>query len=294
MNRCYLLIDCDPTRPAKIASSEEEHDAALDRAQRIIDALNEDGWLDPIYADSGNGAHLLYDIDEPSNDSGLIASVLVALNNRFGDEKVSVDLTVFNPSRIWKLYGTRACKGDPEADRLGRPHRMAQLLSVPDNRRKVTHDQLLTLVAKYGTKQLEKQPSKAATTGQSNGRTWDVKDWIDRHRLQVSEPREYNGGRKWIFEVCPFNADHADGSAVITEAADGKLGFRCHHNGCPGNDWHALRDLLEPDRHNRQSGPAADLSGIMTQVVPQVTATAVGKENPIGVSFLTDRRQAAN
>jgi hypothetical protein len=261
--RRYLLIDCDPTRPAKIASSDEEHDAALDRAARMSESLNEDGWPDPIFADSGNGGHLLYDINEACDDAGLIAAVLESLNNRFGDSAVKIDQTVFNPARIWKLYGTRACKGDPDAERIGRPHRMARILSVPDSRRVVTHGELIALVEKYGATQkstkAESAGAKTETKGAAHsgdGNAW-ITEFIRRHNLKVSEPVPYKGGRKWVFEVCPFNSDHNDASAVITEAAGGGLGFKCHHNGCSKNDWHALRDLLEPDRRERSNGPAA-------------------------------------
>ncbi|HVU66417.1 MAG TPA: hypothetical protein VHD63_04780, partial [Ktedonobacteraceae bacterium] len=61
----WLLIDLDPDRPAGISSSEAEHQAALHHARTIRDTLHEEGWPDPVEADSGNGAHLLYAIDLP-------------------------------------------------------------------------------------------------------------------------------------------------------------------------------------------------------------------------------------
>ena len=57
MVRCYLLVDCDAIRPAGISASEQEHKAALECAMTIRAELAERGWPDPIYADSGNGAH---------------------------------------------------------------------------------------------------------------------------------------------------------------------------------------------------------------------------------------------
>src|SRR5258708_558601 len=64
----WLLIDLDPERPAGISSTNEEHQAALDLAQHIKDNLQKRGWPDPLVADSGNGAHLLYQVDLPVSE----------------------------------------------------------------------------------------------------------------------------------------------------------------------------------------------------------------------------------
>jgi hypothetical protein len=126
--RRWLPIDLDPVRPAGISSTEEEHGSALERALQIRDALHKEGWPAPIVGDSGNGGHLLYNIDLPSNDEGLVKQCLQALARRFDDDIVKIDQSVFNPSRIWKLYGTITRKGDPLAER---PHRLARILEAP-------------------------------------------------------------------------------------------------------------------------------------------------------------------
>jgi hypothetical protein len=45
--RRWLLIDCDPVRPAEISSSHDEHEAALSRACDIRLVLSEEGWPTP-------------------------------------------------------------------------------------------------------------------------------------------------------------------------------------------------------------------------------------------------------
>jgi hypothetical protein len=120
--RRWLPIDADPIRPAEISASDAEHEAALETARRIRRALAELGWPEPLLADSGNGGHLLYRIDLPAKDltglerpvrsDDLVEGVLAALAARFNDDRVRVDVKVFNPARIWKLYGTVARKGD--------------------------------------------------------------------------------------------------------------------------------------------------------------------------------------
>jgi hypothetical protein len=126
--RRWMPIDFDPVRPSGISSTDFEHEVAIDRAVEVREFLCSEGWSDPILGDSGNGAHLLYRIEVPLSDDGLLKRSLQALAFRFDDEKVKVDPAVFNPARIWKLYGTVSRKGD---DIPTRPHRLARILEAP-------------------------------------------------------------------------------------------------------------------------------------------------------------------
>jgi hypothetical protein len=125
--RAWLPIDLDPVRPRGISSTDEEHELAIKRARQIRDALHTEGWPDPILADSGNGGHLLYKINRPVDDGDVVKKCLEALALRFDDDRVKVDQAVFNPARIWKLYGTLSRKGDSLPDR---PHRLARILEA--------------------------------------------------------------------------------------------------------------------------------------------------------------------
>lgn len=130
LRRRWLLVDLDPKRPSGVSSTDAEHAAALARAREIRGALQAEGWPDPILADSGNGAHLLYRVDLPNDSSvtTLMRRALQALDLRFTDVAVSVDLTTFNASRLVKVYGTLAAKGPNTAER---PHRVSALVEVP-------------------------------------------------------------------------------------------------------------------------------------------------------------------
>jgi len=127
IRRLWLPIDCDPVRPAGISSSEEERTCAFERSAAISDYLFSEGWDSPIYGDSGNGAHLLYRVDLPADDSGYVQQMLADLAKRFSDNQVKIDTGVFNPARVWKTYGSVARKGD-DAPSIGRPHRVARLI----------------------------------------------------------------------------------------------------------------------------------------------------------------------
>lgn len=131
LQRRWLLVDCDPVRASGISSTDQQHAAALGRAREVRDWLGGEGWPAPVFADSGNGAHLLYRIDLPNDEDAKhqIQFVLDAIAARFSDSVVDIDRTTFNASRISKLYGTVARKGDAIPDR---PHRLSRLLELPE------------------------------------------------------------------------------------------------------------------------------------------------------------------
>lgn len=126
--RRWLPIDLDPVRPRGISSTAKEHERAIARAFQVRDALRDEGWPDSIVGDSGNGGHLLYRVDLPVHDGDLVKRCIQKLALRFDDTTLKIDQAVFNPARIWKLYGTISRKGDnlPE-----RPHRLAHILEAP-------------------------------------------------------------------------------------------------------------------------------------------------------------------
>ena len=121
-----------PTARPGISSTDDEHEAAISRAIECRDWLRGLGWPEPILADSGNGAHLLYGIDLPNDAESktLVEACLQALDFLFSDETVGVDRAIANAARIFKVYGTLAAKG---SDVPERPHRLSRLLDVPDS-----------------------------------------------------------------------------------------------------------------------------------------------------------------
>jgi P4 family phage/plasmid primase-like protien len=242
--RIRLLIDCDPIRPAGISSTDEEHAAALERAFKIRAAMSESGWAEPIVADSGNGAHLNYAIDQPADDGGLISRCLESLDLQFTDETVKIDTTVHNPARIWKLPGTVAAKGDDTPDR---PHRMAKVLEAPAVLALVTREQLEALAAQVP------QAEASTQTPYRNGHaaTFNLDEFVARQLPDASGPQSWKGnGRKWVLETCPFNSDHTDRSAFIVEQPGGAIGAGCSHNSCTWT-WPELRQKLEPKANGK-------------------------------------------
>jgi hypothetical protein len=242
--RRWLLVDCDPQRASGISATDSEHVAAIKRAQEVELYLHDEGWPDPIAADSGNGAHLLYRIDLPAEDGGLVKRVLHALAERFDDDAVKIDKSVFNPARIWKLYGTLTCKGD---DTPERPHRISKITATPEQPQVVSRAQLEAIAGP--------EPSAPAKferlNGQSHSTTvdaFDVAAFIARHNLDVDGPTPWTGqqgsGKRWIFRTSPMCDHHEDGPYIVQHAS-GAITAGCHHNSC-GWTWQELRSQFEP------------------------------------------------
>jgi len=135
----WLPIDIDPVRPSGIASSDSELKEALRLRDRMAVEISQDrGWPAPIKAMSGNGAHLLYALgDMPADERTtlFIKGVLFELAKKYDTPTAKIDQGVFNPARIWKLYGTTARKGDEVPagpNREARPHRMSFISALGD------------------------------------------------------------------------------------------------------------------------------------------------------------------
>jgi hypothetical protein len=260
--RRWLLIDLDPVRPSGISSSDEEHRAAIMQAYEIAAGLAGAGWPDPIVADSGNGAHLLYTIDLPNDAHGrsLVERVLAGLAFQFDTPAVRVDRTTFNAARIWKLYGTWARKGENTAER---PHRLARLLWVPPTRRVVSEEQLIA-VAEWLPKE------SASPKGSSAG--FDLDAFIARHGLDVGEPSPWNGGRRWVFNTCPYGEAHAGRPAYLIQFASGAIAAGCLSCGEAAGGWPALRARYEPP----EPASLTPTGGESVPSVPSVTPSVRG------------------
>ena len=245
IRRRWFPIDIDAKRPAGISSSDEEHEAALHRAGQIAGFLSELGWPEPVKGDSGNGAHLLYQIDLPNDaeSTQLIKTCLVGLSQIFSDAHSEVDTSVHNASRIWKLYGTTARKGDYTEER---PHRKSCILSVPDEIQTVPVSELIHLASLYQETESSKSGTNTTSSISSISRNYatniDLSEWLNSHGLSHEE-KPYSGGRLFVLDECPFSSAHKDGAYCI-QFDNGAIFAGCHHNSCGGGSqrWSELRE----------------------------------------------------
>lgn len=140
--RRHILIDLDPVKPAGTSATDAERDRVIQKTKAVRKWLIERGWPEPLRMASGNGAYLIYRVDMPNDGQAteLVSAFLKAIADRFDDEYVTIDPSVFNASRILKIGGTWARKGSNLTGVDGiedRPHRQscfvapAEFISVP-------------------------------------------------------------------------------------------------------------------------------------------------------------------
>ena len=243
LRRRWLPIDIDPLRPSGVSSTDEEHGLALAKAEEVARWMAGLGFPDPVRADSGNGAHLLYRIDLPNDDAALalVRGCLATLDALFSDERVNVDTANFNAARIWKLYGTVSRKGDSTPDR---PHRRSRILSAPDELTVATVEQLWDLAARLPTETAAQQQPVTP-----KGKGFDLCTWLSDHGLDVRSEKPYSGGTLFILDQCPFSSAHKDGAFAI-QFGNGAVFAGCKHTSCGGGTqrWQELRERYEPDR----------------------------------------------
>lgn len=277
--RRFLLVDCDAIRPSGISASDEEHQAALDKAQEIKAYLSEALWPDPIEGNSGNGAHLLYAIDLPAQDDGLVQRCLQALAAKFTDERVKVDQSVFNQSRIWKLPGTWARKGDDAPDQ-GRPHRMGRWPKIPDELQVTPTVLLEDLAGEAPDGGHGDQKSDSQNDNPKPGGAFDIEAWMQQHGVAVQSVRERgNGSTFWILEQCVWNPDHRDKSAFICRLQSGAIAAGCKHDSCSGKGWRELRATVDPAWAEKQASWEQRSKGQFVPLVKSQIATSPSYQN---------------
>jgi len=241
LRRRWLLVDADPNLPAGISATDDEKAAALQLGREAYDYLESQGWPGAVVGDSGNGAHLLYPIDLPSDAESLelVRGVLEALSFRFSDGRVKIDTSVSNAARISKLYGTTARKGD---DTKERPHRASKLLKVPGRRTVVSRDQLQA-VANMKPDQPAKQGRRVRF---GEYREFDLAGWIEEHAIPVKREGPWQQGYRYILEECPWNG-HTDNACYIVRFPSGGIFAGCQHDSCRTgeNRWRELRKYDE-------------------------------------------------
>ena len=170
LHRTRILVDIDPQRyslatgrrcPGDLSATDAEKAKACETAERIRADLTTAGWPEPVTIDSGNGFYLLYKMDLAVQDGGLTQRCLKALATRYDNPGANVDTRVHNPSRIAKIPGTWARKGD---DFEERPHRRSKVLALPPRYEAVPIELLEALGgSRHNHKPVSHMPTEAPT-----------------------------------------------------------------------------------------------------------------------------------
>ena len=242
VGRTHVLIDLDPKRPAGVSASNEELEYAHRKAVEVYRFLLEQGFNEPIICKSGNGYHVVIPCKIAVSDetTAVVKKFLQVLSLLFSDDKVDIDEKVFNASRICKLYGVTAKKGENTSER---PWRQSEIVKVPAEVK--TTD--IAYFKKVASMYPEDEPKPDRWNGYSTER-FDLVDFLNKHAVRHRTER-VAGGTKYILEHCPFNDQHKHKDAVIFQRDNGAIGFICLHNSCSDKTWRDVRLLFEPDAY---------------------------------------------
>ncbi len=240
----WLMIDLDPKRPSGTSSTDEQIKKAKEQGNKIYQFMQNLGFSKPLFANSGNGVHLLYRIRLKNSDENrkLIEMSLKTLNMLFTSPDIDVDMKNFNQSRVCKLYGTTAQKGANSNDR---PHRMSYIIGNPESIEVNDIKYLQKLCALYPK---EEKPQKY---NNYQPREFDLEEWLNKYGLRYRRST-YAEGTKYILDCCPFDSNHKGKDACIFQSRTGAIGFHCFHNSCSDKTWKDVRLLFEPDAYEKR------------------------------------------
>ena len=240
--RKWCLVDIDCEKPSDTNSSDEEKKLAQEVVNNVYKFLRNEGFESPVVCDSSNGYHLLYKQAMRSSDANTqtMHDFLRVLDMLFSTDKVKIDCSTFNPSRICKLYGVISRKG---ANTKERPQRESKILRVPPEV-KATPNEYFEKVAAYLPR-----PEARDRTNDYGMRQFDLEEFLSKHNIQVRNKVVTRDYTKYILEECPFNSSHRAPDSAVFKMNDGSFGFKCLHNSDREYTFRDFRLHFEPNAY---------------------------------------------
>lgn len=245
IGRKWCLIDIDCEKPADTNSSDEEKELAKQVVNNVYKFLRDEGFEKPIVCDSANGYHLLLKqaMKASPENTETMKKFLQVLDMYFSTDKVKIDCSTFNNSRICKLYGVYSRKG---ADTKERPQRMSGFVRIPDEI-KITPNEYFEKVASYLP-----EPEKKDRYNNYGHSAFDLDAFIAEHNIQVSKVVETSNFTKYVLVECPFNPAHKAPDSAVFKMRDGSFGFKCLHNSDSNYTFKDFRLHYDPDAYSRK------------------------------------------
>lgn len=245
VGRKWCLIDIDCEKPADTNSSDEEKELAKQVVNNVYKFLRDEGFEKPVVCDSANGYHLLLKqaMKASPENTETMKKFLQVLDMYFSTDKVKIDCSTFNNSRICKLYGVYSRKGSDTKDR---PQRMSGFIRVPEEI-KVTSNEYFEKVASYLP-----EPEKKDRYNNYGNSSFDLDAFIAEHNIQVTRVVETGNFTKYVLAECPFNPSHKAPDSAIFKMRDGSFGFKCLHNSDSHYSFKDFRLKYDPNAYNKK------------------------------------------
>lgn len=255
-----IMTDFDPVRPSKTSSTDEEKALAYQRLLYFLSDMKQEGLMPYFITDSGNGYNAYFYVDLPNQPENvkLLKDFNLICHYKYSDDLVDFDRSVTNPARLAKLPGTWAVKGENTPER---PHRQSKIL-LYRNHLVVTQKSAVRAYVEKNRLLLQSQHTAvksaagiqhSGTSGSARGKVAvlpDAEGYINSYGWKYWE-KLADKGTMYVLPTCPFNPAHDNAAAFILAFPDGKAMFKCHHNGCSGNDIHKLLKIY-PDTQAKE------------------------------------------
>ena len=245
IERKWCLVDVDCDKPSDTNSSDEEKELAKSVVNNVYKFLRDEGFESPVVCDSANGFHLLYKqaMNSTPENTETMKRFLHVLDMFFSTDKVKIDCSTFNPSRICKLYGTYSRKG---SDTPERPQRCSSILKVPSEI-KITQNEYFEKVASYLP-----EPEKKDRFNNYGASSFDLDEFIKEHDIKVAKVEDGKDYRKYVLEECPFCSAHRAPDSAVFKMRDGGFGFKCLHNSCSKYTFKDFRLHYDHEAYSRK------------------------------------------
>lgn len=246
-HRWWMPIDVDCVRPTGVSSTNAEKQMAHKRAQEIYVFLRNSGFSEPVICDSSSGYHLLYpiDMDNVQESEDCIKAFLETLSNKCSDESVKIDTVLCDANRILRLPGSFGRKGRSSEER---PHRMAKILVIPKEIKRMSIEQIKAFNANYEIK-VELPKRRLGTYNHSE--EFNLRDFITKYGIEVTKEVPISGGgTKFILKECPWDSSHKAPDSALFELPSGAVAFKCYHNSCSHYDWKSFRLHFDPQAYD--------------------------------------------
>ena len=275
-------IDHDPPRVSHISASKIE----LQTTQKVMGEIKEklinigipeDAMLKAL---SGNGYHLQVLID-PFENTTENAERFKYIGDLIAKPH-KADETIYNPSRIFKLYGTIGRKGDNTEER---PHRRSECY-IPESPIRIPFPELEEKIKEA----FETQPTTfvsqpTAIKNPESNTTSSTKDctleeWLTDKGVDYKKVSYKNGYHKYQVD-CPHDPTHKMPDAWLTDEG-GKWQFACSHNSCKStgkNTWDAFRTAIGHPK--TEHGGSRAKAGRKSNIEKAKEAQPVKSQKPI-------------
>lgn len=245
VGRDWCLIDIDVEKPSDTNSTNEEKELAKPIVNDVYKFLRDQGFGKMIICDSANGFHILVKQAMASNNenTSIMKNFLQVLDMLFSTDKVKIDCSTFNSSRICKLYGCISRKGSNTEDR---PQRESKILKVPDGITPTPNEYFQKIAL------MLPKPETPSRGNNYSSENFNLDEFISKYHIKIRNIVKTSSYTKYILDECPFNSAHSAPDSAIFELSSGGYGFKCLHASCSQYTWKDFRLKYNPTAYDKK------------------------------------------